>query len=75
MIFITLILALVVTFGVLCLLALLGLEFKRESANVFLLVVVFVVSFIYLDKKIGKFEFCESAVLKICPADRVEYTR
>lgn len=70
----------IVSFTLACLIALavswlMDLFGKSDVANITATVIVFVISFVLLEGCFDKYAFCESAVLKICPADRTEYVR
>lgn len=49
--------------------------FKNDTLNDVVIALVFFISFVLINEELKHFEFCESAVVKVCPADQTEYRR
>ena len=75
MILVTLFAALFITLLVMSFMASTRFYFKNDTANDVVIAAVFFISFVLINEKLKHFEFCESAVVKVCPADQTEYRR
>lgn len=75
MILVTLFTALFITLLVMSFMASTRFYFKDDNLNDIVIAAVFFISFILINEQLKHFEFCESAVVKVCPADQTEYRR
>jgi hypothetical protein len=75
MILVTLFAALFIMLLVTSFMAATRFYFKDDNLNDIVIAAVFFISFILVNEQLKHFEFCESAVMKVCPADQTEYRR